>query len=193
MSLHLHVPSRFLSRFQLPILDEERAVAKDFATAGAWFPMKRHLEYEAIEALRQTLGQISVVKTKEIKVESLRHRSDKTIIAHVEIYGHAHRLVCKVVQSCSPTELQRTFLELRELHAQFPGETTPVLIAPELSEEAQTLCRESNTGFLDLEGNARLYLDEVFIVKRSLTCHKELPPQAETLPTSETARFAVIA
>lgn len=152
--------------------------------------MKRHLEYEAIEALRQTLGQISVVKTKEIKVESHRHR---TIIAHVEIYGHAHRLVCKVVQSCNPTELQRTFLELRELHAQFPGETTPVLIAPELSEEAQSLCRESNTGFLDLEGNARLYLDEVFIVKRSLTYHKKLPPQAETLPTSETARFAEIA
>ena len=155
--------------------------------------MKRHLENEAVEALRQTLGQISVVKTKEIKVESHRHRSDKTIIAHVEIYGHAHRLICKVVQSCNPTELQRTFLELRKLHAQFPSKTTPVLIAAALSEEAQTLCRESNTGFLDLEGNARLYLDEVFIVKRSLTHHKTLPPPAEPLPTSETARFAEIA
>jgi len=155
--------------------------------------MKRHLENEAVEALRQTLGQISVVKTKEIKVESHRHRSDKTIIAHVEIYGHAHRLICKVVQSCNPTELQRTFLELRKLHAQFPSKTTPVLIAAALSEEAQTLCRESNTGFLDLEGNARLYLDEVFIVKRSLSHHKTLPPQAEPLHTSETARFAEIA
>jgi hypothetical protein len=152
--------------------------------------MKRYLENEAVEALRQTLGQISVVKTKEIKVESQRH---KTIIAHVEIYGHAHRLVCKVVRNCNPAELQQTFLELRRLHAQFPGGTTPVLIAPELSEEAQTLCRESNTGFLDLEGNARLYLDEVFIVKRSLTHHKKLPPPAEPLPTSETARFAEIA
>ena len=83
--------------------------------------------------------------------------------------------------------------ELRKLHARFPGETTPVLIAPELSEEAQALCRESNTGFLDFEGNARLYLDEVFIVKRSLTHHKTLPPPAEPLPTSETARFAEIA
>jgi hypothetical protein len=155
--------------------------------------MKRHLENEAIEALRQTLGQISVVKTKEIKIESHRHRNDKTIIAHVEIYGHPHRLVCKVVHSCDLAELQQTFLELRKLHARFPGGTTPVLIAPELSEEAQMLCRESNTGFLDLEGNARLYLDEVFIVKRSLTHHKTLPPPAETLPTSETVRFAEIA
>ena len=155
--------------------------------------MKRHLENEAVEALRQTLGQISVVKTKEIKIESHRHRSDKIIIAHVEIYGHAHRLVCMVVENCNPANLQQAFVELRKLHARFPGETTPVLIAPELSEEAQTLCRESNTGFLDLEGNARLYLDEVFIVKRSLTHHKTLPPRAETLPTSETARFAEIA
>ena len=117
----------------------------------------------------------------------------ETIIAHVEIYGHAHRLVCKLVHSCNSAELQQTFLELRRLHARFPGETTPVLIAPVLSEEAQTLCRDSNTGFLDLEGNARIYLDEVFIVKRSLTHHKTLPPPAETLPTSETARFAEIA
>ena len=160
---------------------------------GSVVSMKRHLENEAIEALQQTLGQISVVKTKGIKVESHRHRSDKTIIANVEIYGHAHRLVCKVVESCNPIELQRTFLELRKLRAQFSGQTTPVLIAPVLSEEGQRLCRESNTGFLDLEGNARLYLDEVFIVKRSLSHHKMLPPQAEPLPTSETARFARIA
>ena len=155
--------------------------------------MKRHLEHEAVEALRQTLRQISVVKTKEIKVESHQNRSDRMIIAHVEIYGHAHRLVCKLVESFSPVELQRTFLELRKLHAQFPAETTPVLIAPVLSEEAQTLCRDSNTGFLDLEGNARLYLNEVFIVKRSLSHRKPLPPQAEPLHTSETARFAEIA
>jgi hypothetical protein len=162
----------------------------NFAIAKVVVSMKRHLENEAVEALRQTLGQISVVNTMEIKVESHRH---KIIIAQVEVYGHAHRLVCKVVPNCNPTELQRTFLELRKLHARFPGETIPVLIAPELSEEAQTLCRESNTGFLDLEGNARLYLDEVFIVKRSLRHHKTLPPPAETLPTSETARFAEIA
>jgi hypothetical protein len=155
--------------------------------------MKRRLENEAIGALRQTLGQISVVKIKEIRVEANRDRSDRTIIADVEVYGHAHRLVCKLVCSYSFTELQHTFMELQRLHAQFPGETTPVLIAPVLTEEAQTLCRDSNTGFLDLEGNARLYLDEVFIVKRSLRHHKTLPPSAEIVPTSEAARYAEIA
>jgi len=146
-----------------------------------------------MEALRQTLSQISVVKIKEIKAESDQDRGDRTIVAHVEIYGHMHKLICKLVRSCSPIELQRTFLELRRLHAHFPGEATPVLIAPMLTEEGQALCRDSNTGFLDLEGNARIYLDEVFIVKRSFMQRKTLPPSAEPLPTSETARFAGIA
>jgi hypothetical protein len=155
--------------------------------------MKRHFENEAIDALRETLRQISVIKTKEIKVEGQGNRGEKAIIARVEIYGHVHTLVCKLVVSCSPLDLQRTFGELRKVHAQFSRDTTPVLIAPSLSEEAQNVCRESNIGFLDLEGNARLYLDEVFIVKRSLPRRKKIPPRAETLPTSETAHFAGMA
>lgn len=156
--------------------------------------MKRHLETEAIEALRELLKQISVIKLKEVKVESLGRRTDRAIIARVEIYGHEHVLVCKVAPNCDTVHLQRAFLDLRKLHSRFPGKTTPVLIAPVISsEEAQALCRESNTGFLDLEGNARLYLDEVFIVKRSLPHHKQIPPPAEPLHTSETARFADVA
>jgi hypothetical protein len=148
--------------------------------------MKRQLENEAINALRETLGQISVIRLKEIEVEDHQPSGERTIIARVEIYGHAHKLVCKVVGSSNSHDLQRTFLELSKLHARLPMGTTPVLIAPSLSEEAQNLCGESNTGFLDLEGNARLYLDEVFIVKRSLPLRKTLPPRAEKLPTSET-------
>ena len=155
--------------------------------------MDRHFENEAIDALRETLRQISVIKIKEIEVEDYRPSGERTIIARVEIYGHPHRLVCKIVRNCNAQELQRAFTELRELQVLSPRETTPVLIAQSLSEEAQNMCRESNTGFLDLEGNARLYLDEVFIVKRSLPLHKTLPPQAETLPTCETAHFAELA
>jgi hypothetical protein len=151
--------------------------------------MKWHFENEAIEALRETLKQISVIKIREIEIEEHRPRGERTIIARVEIYGHAHLLVCKLVENCDMRELQRAFRELNKLQARFP-KSTQVLIGPVLSDEAQDMCRESNAGFLDLEGNARLYLDEVFIVKRSLPLHKPLPPQAEPLPTCETAHFA---
>ena len=155
--------------------------------------MKRPLENRAIDALRETLSQISVIKIKEIEVEDFRPRGERTIIARVEIYGHAHELVCKLVGSSNTHELQRAFLELGKLSARFSNGMTSVLIAPLLSEEAQNLCRDRNTGFLDLEGNARLYLDEVFIVKRSLPLHKTLPPRVESLPTCETAHFAEFA
>ena len=63
--------------------------------------MKRHLENGAVDALRETLRQISVIKVKEIEVEDFRPRGERTIIARVEIYGHAHELVCKLVGSSS--------------------------------------------------------------------------------------------
>jgi len=150
--------------------------------------MNKHLETQAAQALRETLNQVSVIRVKEIKVEP-RGRSDKTLVACIEIDGHPQVLVCKVSGSSDPVHLQRVLLDLRRLHARFPGSPTPVLIAPTLCEELQVRCRDSNTGFLDLQGNAHLYLDEVFIVKRSLPA-KPLPPPAESLPTRETAHFA---
>jgi len=154
--------------------------------------MHRHPETEAIEALRETLRQISVIKVKQICVDRHGHRGEKTILGHIEIYGHTHLLACKVVSASDLPHLKRAVRELQEVEKERGVVVTPILIAPAISAEAQTLCRENNIGFLDIDGNARLYLDEVFIVKRSLH-HKTVPPTAETLPTSETAHFARVA
>jgi hypothetical protein len=67
-----------------------------------------------------------------------------------------------------PSKVRASLRKLQECAAHLAGETTLVLIAPYLSPEAQTLCKESHAGFLDLEGNARLSLGEVFIGKRSM-------------------------
>jgi RecB family endonuclease NucS len=154
--------------------------------------MTSHLQCEAIEALRDTLQQISVIKVKDISVDRHGHRGDKTILGHIEIYHHAHLLACKVVGTCEVPRMKRAVHELQEEQKERGVVVMPILIAPTMSEQAQTLCRDNNIGFLDLDGNARLYLDEVFIVKRSLH-HKMNPPPAETLPTSETAHFAQVA
>lgn len=155
--------------------------------------MRRHLESEAIGALRETLGQISVIKVKDISLDHGENRGDKTILGHIEIYGHAHLLACKVVGSCESMRLKRAVRDLMGIEKTRGVVVMPILITPEISDEAQAICRDNNAGFMDLEGNARLYLDEVFIVKRSLHHHKTVPPTAETLPTSETAHFAQVA
>jgi len=155
--------------------------------------MRKHIESEAIEALRDTLRQISVIKVKEISIDQRGHRNGQTILGHVEIYGHAHLLACKAVKECQPECLKSAVRELKGLQKELGVVLMPILIAPSISDEAQKICRENNMGFLDLAGNARLYLDEVFIVKRSLPHRKEIPSQAEPMPTSETAHFAQVA
>lgn len=155
--------------------------------------MKRHLESEAIEALRQTLRQVSVIKVKEITHVNDPRRGEKMILGHIEIYGHAHLLACKVLPTCEANRVKRTVADLYGVTKERGVVTIPVLITPLISDEAQNLCRENGVGFLDLEGNARLYLDEVFIVKRSLPHQKKIPPKAEPLPTSEAAHLAHVA
>lgn len=155
--------------------------------------MTKQLELEAIEALRETLRQVSVIKVKEITVGTKGNRRGNLVLAHIEIYGHSHLLACKISENCDPARLKRLFADLRAVHKRRGVVTMPVLISRLISDEAQALCRENGVGFLDLAGNARLYLDEVFIVKRYLPHAAKLPPKAETLPTSETAHFAHVA
>jgi hypothetical protein len=150
------------------------------------------MELQAVDELRATLQQVSVIKVREIKIESHGRRNEKDIVAHVDIYGHSHDLVCRVTESAEPQRIRRMLVEMHK-SVKGAGGNAPVLIAPSLTAELQALCREEEIGFLDLEGNACLYLNEVFIVKRSLPQRKGIPPQAEPLPTSETARLAHIA
>ena len=155
--------------------------------------MRKELEFEAIEALRETLRQVSVIKVKDISVDQRGSHGARMILSHIEIYNHAHLLACKVAKNCEPECLRRTVHELQQVQRERGVMVMPVLITPAISDEAQRVCRENNTGFLDLAGNARLYLDEVFIVKRSLPHHGKLPSQAEQVPTRETAHFAQVA
>lgn len=120
------------------------------------------LEYRATEALRTLLGQVSVIKLKEI-----RRAPDGPMLARVDVLGHSHTLACEINSSARPESLRDALEALRNDAAQCEAAATPVLIAPYLSPEAQALCKERSASYLDLQGNARLALGEVFIGKRS--------------------------
>lgn len=153
--------------------------------------MRKQLESEAIEALRETLRQISVIEIKDIAVDRRGHRGE-TILCHVEIYRHAHLLACKVVDSVELSRMRRVVDDLKAIERERGVVVVPILIAPTLTEEAQALCRDANIGFLDLDGNARLYLDEVFIVKRSLNREKRAV-RSELHDAGKTTHFAHVA
>jgi hypothetical protein len=138
--------------------------------------MKTHeaateLEVRAAEALKALLEQVSAVKLKEMKHEPRARGRAAEILVHIDIYGHSHTLACEVNTDTRPSKVRASLRKLQDCAAHLAGEATPVFIAPYLSPEAQTLCKECHAGFLDLEGNARLSLGEVFIGKRSLHQH----------------------
>jgi len=126
------------------------------------------LEMRAIDALRAVLGQVSVIKLKEMRREAHTHGRCVEILADIEVFGRTHLLACEVKAQGEPAQVRTALRNLRNDVASISGNATPVIIAPYLSPEAQQLCKEHNAGFLDLEGNARLTLGEVFIGMRSL-------------------------
>jgi hypothetical protein len=134
------------------------------------------LEARAAEALKSLLEQVSAVKLKEMKRESRARGRATEILAHVDVYGHSHTLACEVNADTRPSKVRASIKKLQDCAAQLTGETSLVLIAPYLSPEAQALCKQSHAGFLDLEGNARLSLGEVFIGKRSMRQQPAVQP-----------------
>lgn len=128
------------------------------------------LELRALEALTALLGQVSVFKLTEVKRESPAPGRAFEILVHVDVFGHSHKLACKVMANGESSHLRRTLRDLSVHAANLDGNTTPVLIAPCLPPESQELCNEVRAGFLDLIGNARLFLGETFIGTRSMPC-----------------------
>jgi hypothetical protein len=126
------------------------------------------LETRAAEALRKLLEQVSTVKLRELRSVAPSSGRSPGLVARIEVLGHSHTLACKVAASPRLHSVDAALAELRGESAHLGAEVTPVLIAPYLSTQARALCQASQTGSLDLEGNARLVFGEVFIARRSL-------------------------
>ena len=123
----------------------------------------KELETRAAETLRALLEQVPAIKLVDIKQEFLGPDRTIDIVAHIEVSGRGHELVCEVKSSGQPRHVRTALLQLRNSVVNHGQDATPVFIAPYLSPEAQALCREQAVGFLDLEGNVRLLFDGVFI------------------------------
>jgi hypothetical protein len=123
----------------------------------------KELEDRAAEALKGLLAQVPAIELKRVEWEP--HGVDRgvDILAELQVAGRRHTLVCEVKANGQPRHVRIGLLQLRNYVAHFDTPATPIFIAPYLSPEAQALCREQEVGFLDLEGNARLVFDGVFI------------------------------
>jgi hypothetical protein len=123
----------------------------------------KELETRAAQALRALLEQVPGVKLKDIEIKPPGLDRGIDMLARVSGPKRNHVLVCEMKASGQPRYVRMALFQLRNYVAHLGRDATPVFIAPYLSPEARVLCREHDVGFLDLEGNARLVFDSVFI------------------------------
>lgn len=123
------------------------------------------METRAAEALSALLHEVSSIKTRDIKFQPAHRKS--SILADIDVLGHSHKLVCNVADG-QPDNVKRALQKLRTCADGKKLDSTPVLIAPFLSLQDRELCARNSVGFIDLQGNASLSVDEVFIGKRSV-------------------------
>jgi len=140
----------------------------------------KELAARAAEALRALLRQLSAIEVKEIKLAPAAGGREVEMLAHIGVLGHNHTLACRVTSNTDPRNVRRALRDLRNRTAHLTGDSTPVLIAPYLPPETRALCDESKAGFMDLEENARLFVGEVFIGKRSHRCRTVQPSFASS-------------
>ena len=126
-------------------------------------------ETPAEASLRELLAQVPSIRIKEIVREFLAGPHGPDLLVQIMVAGHRRTLVCEYQDSGQPRFVRTALLQLRDYIAHSGKNMTPMLIAPYLSPETRALCRKQDVSYLDLEGNARLALDDVFIERTVAT------------------------
>lgn len=117
----------------------------------------------AAKALESILKEIPIVRLESVEIQPPAAGGDIDIVVHVIAANKPHVLVCEVQSNGQPRYVRNALLHLRDYIHRSNIQATPVFIAPYLSPEGQMFCRQNKAGFIDLQGNARLEFDGVFI------------------------------
>jgi len=121
------------------------------------------VEQQALEMLRNILAELPEVELIDILTEPEQKGLSIDLIAHVSFNGQRRTIVAEVKSSGQPRHVQAALFQLQRYVAIQQESVVPIVVAPYLSEDARALCTESNVGFLDFEGNARIKFPGFFL------------------------------
>lgn len=115
------------------------------------------------EALDRLLAQIPIIELDDVREEQplANHRID--LIANIRAAGQSYHLFCEVLSNGQPRYVKNALLMVRDAASHGGAGAVPIIIAPYFSPATREMCRESEVGYLDLEGNARIAFGGVFI------------------------------
>ncbi len=149
----------------------------------------------AVRDLLRCLPGAEVASLAEIPQTGGRHQADGLVRVN---YGDAtHLLVIEVKAHGAPRFVRSAVHQLESLVVHMPeriasrgaGQLVPILVTPYLSPESRAICRDHGVAYLDLEGNARLAFDGVY-VERSVPSKPK--PETRALRSIFTPKAAAI-
>ena len=132
----------------------------------------KNIEFRAVEAVHDLLCNVPSVQVESVKYEQnfgRRYYIDGLVeFAHG---GDNYSLIIEVKSNGAPRFVRSGIYKLDSYVAQLRrsseanGERRfiPIIVSPYLSPESRGICRDHDTAYLDLMGNARLAFDTVYI------------------------------
>jgi hypothetical protein len=143
------------------------------------------LETRARTALQTLLQQVSTIELKGIELKVPDAGWETNFLVRIRVLGRNHTLACRLAPGGDAQTVRKVLREMHDNAATCSDGSIPVIIAPYLSPEMRAHSADNKIGYVDLEGNARLLLGEVFISERSLPVRDlqtvELPQLTETV------------
>ncbi len=121
------------------------------------------LQRDALHALRHVLAQVPALEIVDVEHGDAQNDDVADAVVRLRSSGRRHALLCEVKSNGQPRYVRGAILQLQHQVARQAGPATPVLMAPYLSPQARAMCRDESVGFLDLEGNAWIRFDSVYI------------------------------
>jgi hypothetical protein len=120
-------------------------------------------EREGTEELERLLKRIPRLKLKLLKTGSIGKDSGFDLELRLELNGKQHTLIAEIRGNGQPRYAREAILRLKAIASRTRPSAIPVFIAPFLTESTRELCAQEEVSYLDLEGNARLVFDSVYL------------------------------
>lgn len=122
-------------------------------------------EHEIVQSIPTLLSDLCA-NCKDMDLELVNLMSlDKSrqarfdALAHVTVRGQPHKMAFEVKHNGQPRHVRDGILLLRDaIHHSSIDELEPVLVAPYLSMQSRRICKDHDTNYMDLTGNAYLAL-----------------------------------
>ena len=121
------------------------------------------LEHQAAEKLRQLLGQVPSIKLEDTQPEAFSDDRGPDFQVRLRAFGRSRTLICELIANGQPRHVRNALFQLCDHVPNNESNLVPILVAPYLSSDSQGLCRERGVGFIDLQGNAFIAFDSVYI------------------------------